>query len=142
MLDKLAEEREIKVEQSELTQWLINQAARYGMSPDQFANALVEGGQVQMAIAEVRRAKALSLVVDAATVTDSDGNRIDFDQLVQELTEATIGARRRLERARRRARSWTPRTARRRGLTRARRRRTRRPSRPTSAPEASQPSAS
>ena len=88
VLDKLAEEREIAVDQSELSQWLIIQASRYGMSPDQFANALVEAGQVQSAVAEVRRAKALSLVVDAATITDTNGERVDLDELIKSLTES------------------------------------------------------
>jgi trigger factor len=86
VLDKLAEEREVGVEEGELTQWLITQASRYGMSPDQFANALVSGGQVQSAIGEVRRAKALSLVVEAATITDSNGEPVDLDAISRELS--------------------------------------------------------
>ena len=45
-LDKLAEEEELEVAEAELTQWLMSQAQRYQMAPDQFANALVEAGPV------------------------------------------------------------------------------------------------
>lgn len=86
VFDKLAEEQEVRVEESELTQWLINQASRYGMTPDQFANALVSGGQVQVAIAEVRRAKALSLVVEAASITDAEGNAVSLEAIARTLS--------------------------------------------------------
>ncbi len=91
VLDKLAEEQDVRVEEAELTQWLISQASRYGMSPDDFAKALVDAGQVQTAIADVRRAKALSVVVDAATITDSEGNTVDLDEIARLLSgEAAI----------------------------------------------------
>ena len=56
--------------QAELNQWLVTQAPRYGMSPDQFAEALVQAGQVRMAVADVRRGKALALVLQKAAVTE------------------------------------------------------------------------
>ena len=40
------------------------------MSADQFANALAEAGQVGTAVADVRRGKALALVMQEAKVTD------------------------------------------------------------------------
>lgn len=83
VLDRIAEEVGIEVEEAELTQWLFQQAQRYGMQPDQFANALVEGGQVPAAIADVRRGKALGLVVEKATVTDTDGNVLDLEEIRQ-----------------------------------------------------------
>lgn len=86
ILDKLAEERDVRVEEAELSQWLIAQAQRYGMGPDQFAKALVDAGQVQGAVAEVRRAKALSLVVEAASITDGEGNPIDLDEIARLLS--------------------------------------------------------
>lgn len=83
VLDKLAEEEELEVAEAELTQWLMSQAQRYQMAPDQFANALVEAGQVQAAIADVRRGKALSLVLEKATITDADGNTVDLDEITR-----------------------------------------------------------
>ncbi|HEX6887196.1 MAG TPA: trigger factor, partial [Candidatus Nanopelagicales bacterium] len=60
LLDRIAEAHELSVAQEELSAWLVQQAPRYGMTPDQFANELVSAGQVQMAVTEVRRAKALA----------------------------------------------------------------------------------
>ena len=73
LLDRIAEENELTVAQEELSAWLMQQAPRYGMTPDQFANELVSAGQVQMAVTEVRRAKALAFVMEKATIGDPSG---------------------------------------------------------------------
>jgi trigger factor len=85
ILDKIAEQEEVSVGESELSAWLVQQAPRYGMSPDQFAQALVEAGQVPMAIQDIRRAKALAVVLETATVVDADGNAVDLKALDAEL---------------------------------------------------------
>jgi len=81
ILDKIAETEQVGVEQAELIQWLVQQAPRYGMSADQFANALAEAGQVGTALADVRRGKALALVLQKATVVDASGNPVDLSVL-------------------------------------------------------------
>ncbi len=88
ILDKIAEQEEVSVGESELSAWLVQQAPRYGMSPDQFAQALVEAGQVPMAIQDIRRAKALAVVLETATVVDADGNTVDLKALDAELNGA------------------------------------------------------
>ena len=88
ILDKIAEKEEVSVGESELSAWLIQQAPRYGMSPDAFAKALVEAGQVPMAIQDIRRAKALAVVLENATVVDADGNAVDLKALDEELNAA------------------------------------------------------
>ncbi len=85
VLDKVAEAEEVAVGETELSAWLIQQAPRYGMSPDAFAQALVEAGQVQMAIQDIRRAKALAVVLESANVVDADGNVVDLSALDAEL---------------------------------------------------------
>ena len=42
VLDKVAEAEEVTVGETELSAWLVQNAPRYGMAPDQFAQALVE----------------------------------------------------------------------------------------------------
>ncbi len=81
ILDKIADTEDLGVEQAELIQWLVQQAPRYGMSADQFANALAEAGQVGTAVADVRRGKALAVVMQAAQVTDASGNPVDLSAL-------------------------------------------------------------
>jgi trigger factor len=85
VLDKIAETSEIAVGESELSAWLVQQAPRYGMAPDAFAQALVEAGQVPMAIQDIRRAKALATVLEQAVVVDADGNVVDLKALDAEL---------------------------------------------------------
>jgi trigger factor len=85
VLDRIAEAEEVTVGESELSAWLVQQAPRYGMAPDAFAKALVEAGQVPMAIQDIRRAKALSVVLEKALVVDPDGNVVDLAALDAEL---------------------------------------------------------
>jgi len=85
ILDKIAEDEEVAVGESELSAWLVQQAPRYGMTPDAFAQALVQAGQVQMAIADIRRAKALAVVLESATVVDTAGATVDLKALEADL---------------------------------------------------------
>jgi trigger factor len=85
ILDKIAETEEVTVGESELSAWLVQQAPRYGMTPDAFAQALVQAGQVQMAIADIRRAKALAVVLESATVVDTNGAPVDLKALEEDL---------------------------------------------------------
>lgn len=88
LLDRIAEENELSVAQEELSAWLMQQAPRYGMTPDQFANELVAAGQVQMAVTEVRRAKALAFVMEKAKIVDPSGAEVDLDALNADLAAA------------------------------------------------------
>ena len=90
ILDKIADTEALAVGQEELSQWLVTQAPRYGMTPDQFAQALVEAGQVQMAVADVRRGKALALVLQKAAVTDASGNEGNLSALDEAVEEEMI----------------------------------------------------
>jgi trigger factor len=88
ILDKIAQKEQVSVGETELSAWLIQQAPRYGMNPEQFAQALVEAGQVPMAMQDIRRAKALALVLESVTVVDEDGNAVDLKALDAELNAA------------------------------------------------------
>ncbi|MBA4346286.1 MAG: trigger factor, partial [Microbacterium sp.] len=59
-LDALAEKEEVKVSQDELTQYLIQGAAQYGMEPGEFIKILDQNGQIPGMVGEVARSKALS----------------------------------------------------------------------------------
>ena len=87
VLDELVNKEKLNVNQEELTEHLMRRAAGSGMSPDQFAQAVVEGGQVPMLVGEVARGKALAVVVEAATVKDTNGEVIDLDD-EEEVEEA------------------------------------------------------
>jgi len=81
LLDRIAEAEELVVSEAELSSWLVQQAPRYGMAPDQFAQELVSAGQVPAAVAEVRRSKALAHVLEKAKIVDTEGTVIDLSAL-------------------------------------------------------------
>ncbi|MFJ6723549.1 MULTISPECIES: trigger factor [unclassified Streptomyces] len=87
VLDGLVKREKLNVNQEELTEHLMRRAASSGMSPDQFAQAVVEGGQVPLLVGEVARGKALALVVESATVKDTNGEVIDLDDEEEETSE-------------------------------------------------------
>jgi trigger factor len=94
ILDELVNKEKLNVSQEELTEHLMRRAQSSGMSPDQFAQAVVEGGQVPMLVGEVARGKALAVVVEAATVKDSNGELIELDdeEEAEETAESVVAA--------------------------------------------------
>ncbi|MYT33546.1 trigger factor [Streptomyces sp. MspMP-M5] len=91
VLDELVNKEKLNVSQEELTEHLMRRAQSSGMSPDQFAQAVVEGGQVPMLVGEVARGKALAVVVEAATVKDTNGEVVDLeDEDEAEAAEAVV----------------------------------------------------
>ena len=88
LLDRIAEAEEVSVGESELSSWLLQNAPRYGMAPDAFAQALVQAGQLPMAIGDIRRAKALAVVTQKARVVDASGRTVDLESLDEELRAA------------------------------------------------------
>ncbi|WP_415950350.1 trigger factor [Streptomyces sp. KLOTTS4A1] len=88
VLDELVNKEKLNVSQEELTEHLMRRAASSGMSPDQFAQAVVEGNQVPMLVGEVARGKALAVVVEAATVKDTNGEVVDLSDDEDEVEEA------------------------------------------------------
>ena len=91
VFDKIAETEQIAVSEQELSAWLVQQAPRYGMQPQEFADSLVQSGGVQMAIADVRRAKALEIALKSAQVVDSKGKIINLDDLDADLAALSQG---------------------------------------------------
>ncbi|MCI2416247.1 trigger factor [Saccharopolyspora sp. K220] len=81
VLDTIADAEDVSVSDDELTQRIIYQAQRFGMSPDQFVQQAQQSGQLGALYADVRRSKALFSVVRQATVTDAGGNALDLDEL-------------------------------------------------------------
>lgn len=53
------------------------------MDPNQFAQIIDQSGQVPMMVSEVRRRKALAVVLGQAEVTDSEGNAVDLSDFVR-----------------------------------------------------------
>lgn len=92
ILDELVNKEKLNVNQEELTEHLMRRAQSSGMAPDQFAQAVVEGGQVPMLVGEVARGKALAVVVEAAKVVDTNGEPVELDDDEDADDEETPGA--------------------------------------------------
>lgn len=81
VLDKVVEKEQLSVNEQELTEHIVRTASRYGMGPDQFAQQVVQGGQVPVLVSEVVRGKALALVLQRAKVVDESGRQVDLEEL-------------------------------------------------------------
>jgi trigger factor len=82
ILDKLAEGSDVQVSQEELTQYLIQSAAQYGMAPQEFVDALQQGNQLPLMVGEVARNKALAIALGKVKVVDTNGNPVDLTGFV------------------------------------------------------------
>jgi trigger factor len=81
LLDSIVKAESVSVNESELTEYLVRAAARYGMTPDQFIKEVSKAGQVTTMVAEVARAKALAQVLARVKVVDKSGKQIDLQAL-------------------------------------------------------------
>ena len=85
VLDELARTQELSVNQAELSYFVADQAQRLGVSPDYFAQQLVQNNQLNVAITEVLRGKAATIVAERVKVEDEAGNPVDVKARIEEL---------------------------------------------------------
>ena len=78
VLDQLARNEELGVDQAELSAYVTRQAEQMGVPPDRLAQQLAENNQLSFAAAEVLRGKAMSLIAERVKVTDKSGNPVDI----------------------------------------------------------------
>ena len=81
LLDSIVKAESVAVNESELTEYLVRAASRYGMTPDQFIKEVSQAGQVTTMVAEVARAKALAQVLSRVQVVDKSGKKVDLEAL-------------------------------------------------------------
>jgi trigger factor len=86
VLDAIADQEELGVNDAELTDQVVRRAARAGVSPDQYAQSLVQSGALSGLIQEVRRGKALATVMESAAISDASGNTVDLEQLRDDMS--------------------------------------------------------
>ncbi|MGO1769920.1 MAG: trigger factor [Microbacterium sp.] len=82
LLDALSEQLDVQVSQDEFTQYLIQSAGQYGMAPQEFIQAIQQGGQLPALMGDVARNKALGVILGKASVVDTDGNAVDVSDFV------------------------------------------------------------
>jgi trigger factor len=91
ILDKIADDREIGVEQEELTQFIVRRAQATGVTPDQELQHMLEHNHVAEYMGEIRRGKVLDLIMSEATVTDSHGETVEFATFEADASAAQPG---------------------------------------------------
>ncbi|HTT49774.1 MAG TPA: trigger factor [Streptosporangiaceae bacterium] len=77
VLDQLAQNEDLNVEQDELNAFVIEQAYRMGVQPDRLAQEIADHNQIGSVLADVLRGKALNLITERVTVTDEAGKPVD-----------------------------------------------------------------
>ncbi len=89
LLDSLADDLDVQVGQEDLTEHLVLMSRQYGVDPQQLVGFLQENNQLPAVFADVRRGRTIAAVVQAATVTDTDGTVIDTTEFfgVREVTD-------------------------------------------------------
>jgi trigger factor len=92
LLDAIAENVNVSVSQDELTQYLVQSAAQYGMPPQDFVNALQENNQLPAIVGEVARNKALAVARGMVNVVDPNANPGDLTGFVADVDEVAADA--------------------------------------------------
>jgi trigger factor len=80
LMDALGEDLEIQVGEGDITERLVLTSQQYGIEPQQLLSYLQQNNQLPNMFADVRRSLTVAAVVEAATVTDTDGNVIDTSE--------------------------------------------------------------
>jgi trigger factor len=89
ILDKVADEHQVGVDQNDLTQHIIRKAQAENTAPQQIADHLQEHPHhIDEYMTEIRRGKSLALIVESATVTDANGNPVELARLREDGTIA------------------------------------------------------
>ncbi len=86
LLDAIAKQEELGVDQNELSQHLVRRAQQSGQDPQEFANHMFEHNHIPELVQEVLRGKALATVVEGAVVKDASGNVVELEGLQQDGT--------------------------------------------------------
>jgi trigger factor len=81
LLDTLADQENIQVSDDEFGHEIVHRAQRVGVGPQQYYDQLVRSGMAAAVYGDVRRGKALAVVLERVTITDSAGNQLSLDDL-------------------------------------------------------------
>ncbi len=82
LLDQLAEDLAIEVEENELMDYMLNASRQYGMDPNTFIEQVQKAGQVPSMVAEVARSKATAFALRRIKVKDTAGKAVDLSDVV------------------------------------------------------------
>jgi trigger factor len=89
ILDAVADAESLGLTDDEITGEVVRRAQALGVAPAAYANQLVESGQLPMMAADLRRGKALAVVIGHAQVADTSGVPVDLSAFQEELASLT-----------------------------------------------------
>lgn len=81
LLDTIADAEDVQVSDDEFGHEIMHRAQRAGVQPQQYYDQLVRSGTAGAVFGDVRRGKALALVMERIKITDSAGNELNMDDL-------------------------------------------------------------
>ncbi len=88
LLDALADREEFGVTEPELTEHLVRRAVDLNVPANELAQRVVQTNQVPVLLSEIRRAKALAMLVESAKVRDASGRPVDLSAAAAEEADA------------------------------------------------------
>jgi trigger factor len=81
VLDALADAEDVQVSDDEFGHEIVHRAQRAGIAPQEYYDELVRSGGAATVFGDVRRGKALQLVMERAKIVDSAGNEVSLEAL-------------------------------------------------------------
>jgi trigger factor len=81
VLDTIADANQIQVSDDDFGHEIVHRAQRVGMPPQQYYDQLMRSGTAAAVFGDVRRGKALAMVMEQVKITDASGNRLSLDDL-------------------------------------------------------------
>jgi len=81
VLDTIAEQEKVEVSDDEFGHEIVHRAQRAGIAPQAYYDQLVRSGMAAAIYGDVRRGKALGLVLERIKITDSSGNPVSAEDL-------------------------------------------------------------
>ncbi|MFV0251796.1 MAG: trigger factor [Beutenbergiaceae bacterium] len=82
LLDAVAENLEIEVEQGELIEFMMRTAQQYQMDPNEFIQNASTNNQIPAFVSELARNKSLAIALRDVSVVDSAGNAVDLTDYI------------------------------------------------------------
>ena len=77
LLDAIAKAEQVQVTEEDLSAAIVQLAAQSGLQPEQYAQQVLQGGQINEVVGQIAREKALGVVLGHVTVTDASGRTVD-----------------------------------------------------------------
>jgi len=81
LLDTIADKEDIQVSDDEYGHEIVHRAQRVGMAPQAYYDQLQRSGAAAAVFGDVRRGKALAVVMERVKITDASGTALSLDEL-------------------------------------------------------------